>query len=111
MPFQHKTLAAGRWQTLSLTEQMANIGSEIERALSWRAKGDKETSQAAFFRALELLDLSLADPRHQGRRKELSRVRENLVDFFAGDNTSRTTPEKLSAYFFAFTYAARNKTS
>lgn len=37
----HRELAAGRWYTLSLVEQMANIGSEIERtmaaALRWGA--------------------------------------------------------------------------
>lgn len=109
MTFQHKALAAGRWQTLSLVEQLAHVGSEVERALSWRAKGDRATSQAAFFRALELLDLTLADPRWRGRRKELARVREVLVDFFDGSNEYRTEPGQLSAYFFAFTYASRNK--
>jgi hypothetical protein len=33
MNYQHKELAAGRWKELSFIEQMANIGSEIERAL------------------------------------------------------------------------------
>ena len=31
---QHKELAAGRWKKLSFCEQMANIGSEVERALA-----------------------------------------------------------------------------
>ncbi len=38
MSYQHKDLAAGRWSQLSLIEQMANIGSEVERALNWRIK-------------------------------------------------------------------------
>ena len=33
MSYQHKDLAAGRWGQMSLSEQMANIGSEVERAL------------------------------------------------------------------------------
>lgn len=102
-------MAAGRWQTLSLIEQMANVGSEVERALAWQTKGDKAGSQAAFERALELIDLTLADPRHQGRRKEIARVRENLVDFFAGGNEYQTKAQQLSNYFFAFAFAARNK--
>jgi hypothetical protein len=38
MNFVHKELAAGRWQTLSFMEQMANIGSEVERPSSGGAK-------------------------------------------------------------------------
>ena len=34
----HQSLASGRWQQLSFVEQMANIGSEVERALSWKEK-------------------------------------------------------------------------
>ncbi len=35
----HPGLAAGRWFELTLVEQLANVGSEIERALNWAAKG------------------------------------------------------------------------
>lgn len=33
MIYQHQELAAGRWSRLPFLEQMANIGSEVERAL------------------------------------------------------------------------------
>jgi hypothetical protein len=36
MNFEHKELARGRWLELSFFEQMANIGSEIERTIKWR---------------------------------------------------------------------------
>jgi hypothetical protein len=32
----HPSLAAGRWRTFSLMEQLAHVGSEVERALNWR---------------------------------------------------------------------------
>ena len=38
MTIQHKDLAAGRWADMTLVERMANIGSEVERALKWSAK-------------------------------------------------------------------------
>ncbi len=38
---------------------MSNIGSEVERALNWQAKGNLAYSQKVFGRALELLDLTL----------------------------------------------------
>jgi hypothetical protein len=34
MTVQHRELAAGRWFQLSLIEQPANTGSEVERALN-----------------------------------------------------------------------------
>ena len=42
MTYQHKNLASGHWHELSLIEQMANIGSEVERAIKWRNKGKEE---------------------------------------------------------------------
>lgn len=35
MSYQHKELAKDRWAKMSLCEQMANIGSEVSRALNW----------------------------------------------------------------------------
>ncbi|MBI2263538.1 hypothetical protein HYU72_02795, partial [Candidatus Berkelbacteria bacterium] len=69
MVFQHKNLAAGRWFSLTLVEQLANVGSEVIRAFNWRKKGDEKSTKLAFERALELLDLTLADGRHRKRFK------------------------------------------
>ena len=55
MSYQHKDLAAGRWSQLSFLEQMANIGSEVERALNWRLKNNTAYCQLAAERALELV--------------------------------------------------------
>lgn len=86
MSFQHKNLAAGRWQSLSLLEQMANIGSEVDRAFNWRAKNNQALSLKAVDRALELLDLSLDSTREFPKLKELASAREVLADFFYCDN-------------------------
>lgn len=104
---QHKELAAGRWFRLSLVEQMANIGSEVERAINWKAKNNLEYSRKAFERALELLDLTLEDGRHLRRFREVARVREALVDFFAGRNEYASTDEAWKKYFLQFAFAAR----
>lgn len=88
-------------------EQLANVGSEVERTIAWRKKGDLGISQRAFERALELLDLTIADPRWQKRLKELVRAREVLVDYFYGDNEYQSTDESLQKYFYYFTYAAQ----
>jgi hypothetical protein len=48
MNYQHKELAAGRWKELSFFEQMANVGSEIERTVSWRKKGQQRIRTSCF---------------------------------------------------------------
>jgi len=102
----HKELAAGRWFKLSLLEQMANIGSDVERTISWKNKSDLAYSHQAFERALELIDLTVADPKNKGRRREILRTREALVDHFVCDNEYNSTDESWQNYFYAFNYAA-----
>lgn len=106
---QHRDLSTGRWQQLSLVEQMANIGGEVERALTWQAKGNAEYSWRAVERALELVDLTLLYAPGYPRRKELARVREALLDYFCGGNTIKGTAEGWRRYFLPFGYAARRQ--
>lgn len=107
MTYQHKTLAAGRWAQFSLIEQMANVGSEVERTLNWKNKNNQEYSMKAFERALELLDLTIEYCQIKSHFKELCRTREVLVDFFMGSNEYATSEKFLRSYFFQFAYAAR----
>lgn len=105
MSYQHKDLASGRWGQLSFLEQMANIGSEIERALNWQAKANIAYSQKAFERALELLDLTLDSVTSPARFKELARLREAIADYFVGANQFKSTAASWKKYFLSFAYA------
>lgn len=107
MNYQHKTLAAGHWRDFSLVEQLANIGSDVERAIKWRQKNNLENSQAAFERALELLSLTIDDPKNIKRLKELTRTRETLLDYFLGENTYKSSDKIWQNYFYPFAYATR----
>ena len=107
MTYQHKELASGRWGKLSFPEQMANIGSEVERALKWKAKENTVYCRQAFERALELADLTLDSARGFARLKELARLREAIVDYFSGSNSFMSTEVSWRKYFAGFTYAAR----
>ena len=107
MTYQHKDLAAGRWQRLTFFEQMANVGSEVERSLNWRTRKQPAYAQRAFERALELIDLTLAGAGSPPRLRELARVREALVDDFAGSNQYASSDVSWRRYFSPFTYAAR----
>ena len=106
MPIQHKELAAGRWQALTLAEQMGNIGSEINRAALWRGKNE-ESSRGAIVRALELMDFTIQDPRWRIRLKELTRVREMICDAYAGGCGYGATVQELDSYFSPFALLAR----
>lgn len=102
----HQGLAGGRWQQLSLAEQLANVGSEVGRMRRWRGR-DERLMAGAFARALELLDLTLVDPRWRYRLREIARARELLCDAAAGGSDYGTTLEDLDRYFLAFAVAAR----
>lgn len=107
MNYQHKGLAGGRWFEFSFPAQMANIGSEVIRAISWRDKDNLEYSRKSFERALELLHLTIADPKNKSRLKELTRLYEVLVDYFAFDNEYKSSDSSWQSYFLAFNYLAR----
>ena len=106
---QHRDLADGRWWQLSLAEQLGHVGSEISRALKWRSR-NPEVSERAVYRALELLDLTLADPRQRqspAHLREIARAREVVADFFVGPNEYAATGPSLQRYFDAYAVAAR----
>ncbi|MCX5796779.1 MAG: hypothetical protein NTY77_14890 [Elusimicrobia bacterium] len=104
---RHATLAAGRWETFTLAQQLGNVGSEVSRALRWRGK-DQKLFDGAMERALELLDLSIRDPRWKHRLKELTRARELLCDAWLGGREYSSDLEGLNRYFFNFALAARS---
>jgi len=103
----HKDLAGGRFSQMSLCEQMANIGSEVERALNWKEKNNVEYSQKAFERTLDLIGITMAGITDFNRLKELSRTREALNDYFIGENQFSSTNTSWRKYFLHFAYAAR----
>ncbi len=108
---QHRDLAAGKWWELSLAEQLGNVGSEVGRAVRWMTSHPTR-AEAAFHRALELLDLTLDDPRHRrsvARLREIARAREVVVDFLSGANEYGSTALSLQRYFDAFAAAARSR--
>ena len=103
----HKVLSPERWFTFSIFMQLAHVGTDIERAIYFKKRNDKESSLQAYYRAHELLSLTIADPTlTRPRRRELCRVREFLNDHFAFDNGYATTDEEWQRYFYDFAYAA-----
>jgi len=103
----HAGLTAERWEAMSLVEQMGNIGSEVARALRAREKANPDRLKESLDRALELFDLTLSDRRLAGRRKEICRAREVLLDYMVGSNDYASTAASLDDYYLRFGMAAR----
>lgn len=96
-----------KWQKLSFAEQMANIGSELNRVIYWHKAGDRENKGKAVWRVLELIDLTIADKRWASRLLELIRLREVFCDLFLGKKLYDISLKSLQNYFLNFALAAR----
>lgn len=104
---QHKKQSKGDWHKRSFLEQMANIGSEVYRAINWRNKGNEKYAQLAFQRSLELFDLTKESKLTYPQYKELLRMREIWVDYFKYDNEYNSTQENINKYFMYTTIASK----
>ena len=107
----HPGLTAGRWTAYSLAEQLANVGSEVDRAIAaWEAQR-MDRFDRALDRALELFDLTAADRRWRGhRRREILRAREEFCRLFFDDQSAANAAPTLSRYFLSFAVLARRRT-
>ncbi len=101
---EHLESAKISWAKFSLAQQMANIGSEVNRAL--QAKGNHMRYWGAVTRALDLFYLTVEDPRWKGRLKEILRVRELFAAAALGSNEYNTSLQDLDRYFDFFTWLA-----
>jgi hypothetical protein len=99
-----------QWRRFSLVEQLANVGSEVERAIRARQAGQAERFENAQSRALALFDLTATDGRWQGpRRREILRAREEFCRLFHDPSVPADSAEGLRRYFLAFAVAARSR--
>ncbi len=94
-----------RWWTLSLAEQLGNVGSEVGRAAKWQGR-DETSFWGAVGRALELLDLTRTDKRWKNRRAEIDRTREVFSDAVLGGYEYKSSLPELERYFMQFALLA-----
>lgn len=107
MAYGSNTPSFERWKQMTLSEQMANIGSEISRAIHWQKKENGEFSNNAVNRALELIFLTIECVRIKSHYRELTRMREALKDYFFGNNEFNSTDLQWEKYFNHFNFVAR----
>ena len=103
-------LSSERWWTMSLAEQLGNIGSEVGRAAKWQDK-DEKSFWSAVTRALDLFDLTQNDHRWKKRRMEIDRAREIFADAVLGGQEYKSDLKSLEEYFMLFAIAAQMQLS
>ena len=96
------------WSSYSIYEQMANIGAEVGRSINWKKKKNEKMSMNALYRALELIDFTVADEKNKNKLSEILRMRELLVDYSLGSNIYHSSDEGWNKYFYYYNLAARN---
>ncbi len=102
--------AKQKWLNYSLAEQLGNIGSEVDRVIMWQDRKQDDLAEKAFYRAIELLDLSKSDPRWAGRRRrELCRLREVFCDAYYGSQIYATPLSYFSKYCYDFALVANKQ--
>lgn len=77
-------MTAERWATFEKRIQLLNIGAEFERARVWEEKGDMVEVQNALARAMELIKLSLLDPKWKNEIDQLHALRTMVMEFVSG---------------------------
>lgn len=101
-----------RWERFTLSEQLANVGSEVERAIRSHQAGSPGRFDNALARALALIDLTVADERWRGpRRREILRAREEFCRLFFDPDVPPDSAAGLTKYFLAFSVHARRQSS
>ncbi|MCL2124364.1 MAG: hypothetical protein FWH33_00045 [Oscillospiraceae bacterium] len=90
-----------RWATLSIVEQMGNIGSEVGRAIA--SRDNPARRDGAIDRALDLF-AATAECHSGARLREILRSRDEFLRLFFGDSTDYDGVER---YFHHFAIAAR----
>ena len=96
-----------KWRQMTLLQQLGNLLAEISRASNWEKANKQEERNVALERALELIDLTLADGRNFGRSRELGILREIIADCYVGSSHFSVGLEALKNYLLPFAVLAR----
>ena len=90
-----------KWYSMPVNVQIANIGSEVERALRWK---DRDPKKAENFcrKAISFWEIVKSDPKNRFREEEFQTAMDELEDFFLGENLYQTTEQDLRRYYDAF---------
>lgn len=88
-----------QWFSLSLPEQMVNIGNEVKRAVKFDANTEKKNS--FLDKALAYTDLTMQDPKNKKVLPELEISKEVLTDY-RGAHEIACSKEDIRKYYMNY---------
>lgn len=89
----------GKWFSMSLVEQMINIGNEVKRAVRFDSDKDKKT--LFLNKAIQYTELTMQDPKNIRVLPELEISKEVLEDY-KGKHILNCTKEQIDKYYSTF---------
>lgn len=95
------SILSEKWFTLSLVQQMINIGNEVKRGLRFEADPDKKVM--FFEKAIQYTQLTMEDCKNAHVLPELLISKEVLEDYF-GEHSLACSGEQISRYYQAYQY-------
>lgn len=88
-----------QWNSLTLIEQMINIGNEVKRAV--RCDSNRIQKNSFLSRAIQYTEYTINDPKNQNVIPELEIGKEVLLDY-RGDHKLNCTKEQINKYYQNF---------
>jgi hypothetical protein len=92
---------SNRWNKMCISEQILNIGGEIQRAVDRKEREESNLAQKYLEKALEWIELTKQDPKNQGRIEEIGIVEDELKDYF-GANKYHNDRFSIMSYWNSF---------
>lgn len=90
-----------KWFSLSLVQQMINIGNEVKRAL--KSASDPGRKNMFLEKAIRYTQLTMEDPKNARVLPELLISKEVLEDY-SGKHNLACTGEQINRYYKSFQY-------
>ena len=91
-----------KWFRMPIGVQLSNVGSEVNRAIRWKNRNDKQKAAIFCKKAIEYLGIIRSDPKNIHRKEELNEAINELQDYFMGENIYQATEEVLMRYYDSF---------
>lgn len=78
----HKELSQDKWNRFDKKNQILMIGSELGRVKTWICRKDYEEARESYLRAIEIIDLTINDPKWKDCLRELLRYKELIAEAY-----------------------------
>ena len=90
-----------RWNKMSISEQILNIGGEIQRAVDRKEKNEDSLAKQYLSKALEWIELTKKDPKNAVRIAEINIVEDEVKDYFE-KNKYHNNKSSIMSYWNSF---------